>query len=64
VHVRRLTLGVANGGLDLLALWIPDVTENDLRALPREGLRFRRSLSTGAATDERNFVVELSHGCR
>src|SRR6185436_19501007 len=64
MHVRGFTPGRADGGLDLLALGVPDVAEDDPGAFPGKCLRFRRPLSPSPTTDQRDLPVEFSHGPR
>src|SRR5207245_8192717 len=61
MHVRRLTARGPDLGLDLLALVVEDVSEHHGRALADEHPPFNRSLSPGAAADQRDFAVQSSH---
>ena len=61
VHVDGLTAVGADGGLDLLALGVPDVAEDHLRAFAGEGLGLGGALSSRAAADQRDLPVQLSH---
>src|SRR5215813_5761539 len=61
VHVRRFAAAVANDVLDLLALGIADVAEDDLGAFACERLGFRRALAPRSTADERDLPHELAH---
>ena len=61
VHVHGVAAASADGRLDLLALVVPDVAEDDAGALLDEGLRLRRALPARPATDQCDLAVQLSH---
>src|SRR6266404_2983386 len=64
-HVQVEVDGVAprrpDARLDVLPLFVPDVAEDDLRALAREGLRLRRALPSSPAADQRDLPVQFAH---
>jgi hypothetical protein len=61
VHVHGVAAGRADRLLDLLALGVADVAEDDLRALLGEPPRFHGPLAASPAADQRHLAVELAH---
>src|SRR5262245_24833730 len=62
MHLGGVAAVGADGRLDLLALGVEDVTEDDLGTLAREELSLCGALAPRAAADQCDLAVELSHG--